>query len=184
MAEAPTTLLHFRLKTQTFCCVFASHLCQNARKCWWKQRLSETGLLIKTLRFSVGQWRKKLTDVSSLAYAEFQVQFISSFLAVLVWISEDAAKTLVQAEIFCHVFAYTKTETCENVLVWSGPDFRPSCWGVLPREYIFERPEESQGITGALLVNLSIVVFSLFLFFFGSLVKNRVNSLQVSCSMH
>ena len=84
-------------------------------------------------------------------------------------------KTLVQVEIFCHVFAYTKTETCENVLVWSGPDFRHSCWSVLARENSFGRPEESQGITGALLVNLSFLVFSLFLFFFfGSLVKNRL----------
>ena len=44
-----------------------------------------------------------------------------SFENVLVFSGENDVKTLVWAKIFCYVFVQMKTETFENVLVWSGP---------------------------------------------------------------
>ena len=60
-------------------------------------------------------WWKRFTAVTALTYAEFQVHLILSFSTVLMWISEDAAKTSVRADISCQVFAYTETETWKRV---------------------------------------------------------------------
>ena len=61
-----------------------------------------------------------------------------------MWISEDAAKTSVRADISCQVFAHKKTETWKRVSVLR-PSFFPSSWSVLSQENIFGRPQESQG---------------------------------------
>ena len=61
-----------------------------------------------------------------------------------MWISEDAAKTSVRADISCQVFAHKKTETWKRVSVLR-PSFCPSSWSVLSQENIFGRPQESQG---------------------------------------
>ena len=39
--KAPSTLMRFRLKTHTFWCIFAFHPHWNARKLWWKRRISK-----------------------------------------------------------------------------------------------------------------------------------------------